>query len=45
MTVERVKLTVDGEQVTAKGDETLLRVCRRLGKDIPTLCRHGALAP
>ena len=45
MTVERIKMTVDGEQVSARSDETVLTVCRRLGKDIPTLCHHDALAP
>jgi len=29
----------------AKAGETLLGVCRRLGKDIPTLCHHEALEP
>lgn len=45
MTVECVKMTVDGEKVSARADETVLTVCRRLGKDIPTLCHHEAIEP
>jgi predicted molibdopterin-dependent oxidoreductase YjgC len=40
-----VKITVDGVSVSARRDETVLDVCRRLGKDIPTLCHHKALKP
>jgi predicted molibdopterin-dependent oxidoreductase YjgC len=42
---ESVNLTVDGEAVAARPEETLLAVCRRLGKDIPTLCHHESLEP
>jgi len=43
MSDETVQLTVDGQPVQARLGETLLAVCRRAGKDIPTLCHHEAL--
>ncbi len=45
MADETFQLTVDGQTVEARPGETLLVVCRRAGKDIPTLCHHEALAP
>ena len=45
MTRETINLKVDGQPTTAQGGETLLTVCHRLGKDIPTLCHHDALEP
>lgn len=45
MPAEPVQMTVDGEPVSAKRGETLLAVCKRMGKEIPTLCHHEALKP
>jgi predicted molibdopterin-dependent oxidoreductase YjgC len=42
---ETINLTVDGQPATAQASETLLAVCRRIGKDIPTLCHHESLEP
>jgi len=39
------QITVDGEKADARTGETLLTVCRRMGKNIPTLCHHEALEP
>ena len=39
------EITVDGQSSTARLGETVLAVCRRLGKDIPTLCHHEAVEP
>jgi NADH dehydrogenase/NADH:ubiquinone oxidoreductase subunit G len=38
-------LTVDGRPAKAKAGQTILDVCRPLGKDIPTLCHHASLEP
>jgi NADH dehydrogenase/NADH:ubiquinone oxidoreductase subunit G len=40
-----IHMTVDGREAAARAGETLLDVCRRLGKDIPTLCHHDGLEP
>ncbi len=45
MTDETFQLTVDGQKVEARSGKTLLAVCRRMGKDIPTLCHHESLEP
>jgi bidirectional [NiFe] hydrogenase diaphorase subunit len=42
---ETVNLTVDAQPAAAQAGETLLAVCRRMGKDIPTLCHHESLEP
>lgn len=42
---DTVRIAIDGETVEAREGETLLHVCRRLGKDIPTLCHHEGLEP
>ncbi len=41
----RVTLTVDGRQVEAEAGEILLRVLRRLGIRVPTLCHDDRLTP
>lgn len=40
-----MNITIDGQAVTAREGQTVLEVCRQLGKDIPTLCYHMALRP
>jgi bidirectional [NiFe] hydrogenase diaphorase subunit len=45
MADNEIQITVDGEPVAASREETLLSICRRIGKDIPTLCHHDALSP
>jgi len=45
MTEKTVTVTIDGEEVQAREGEMVLAACRRLGKDIPTLCHHDALEP
>ncbi len=45
MTEEAVNITVDGQVVEGRSGETLLEICRRMGKDIPTLCHHETLTP
>ncbi len=45
MSGETFKLTVDGQPAEGRPGETLLAVCRRAGRDIPTLCHHEALEP
>ena len=45
MADETFQITVDGQPVDARRGETVLTVCRRAGKDIPTLCHHEALEP
>jgi NADH dehydrogenase/NADH:ubiquinone oxidoreductase subunit G len=45
MADEAFQLVVDGQATEGRPGETLLTVCRRLGKDIPTLCHHEALEP
>ncbi|HUV38485.1 MAG TPA: 2Fe-2S iron-sulfur cluster-binding protein [Planctomycetota bacterium] len=42
---ETFHITIDGETVEARTGETVLDVCRRLGKDVPTLCHHAAIEP
>ena len=39
-----VKLTIDGKEVAAKPDQTILEVAREHGIDIPTLCYHSKLS-
>ena len=38
-----VKLTIDGQEVTADADATVLEVARKMGIDIPALCYHPVL--
>ncbi|MFN0029470.1 MAG: 2Fe-2S iron-sulfur cluster-binding protein [Acidimicrobiales bacterium] len=38
-------VTLDGEAITAAEGDTLLDVCRKAGKDIPTLCYGETLTP
>jgi predicted molibdopterin-dependent oxidoreductase YjgC len=45
MTERTVELRLDGELVRAREGETLLEVCRRHGKDVPTLCFLETLHP
>jgi NADH dehydrogenase/NADH:ubiquinone oxidoreductase subunit G len=45
MADETFQLVVDGRATEGRAGETLLTVCRRLGKDIPTLCHHEAMEP
>jgi len=39
---DEIKLTVDGQEVTAEPGKTLLEVARAIGKEIPTICFHEA---
>ncbi len=39
-----VKLTIDGREISARGDETLLDVARREGIEIPALCHQAGMA-
>ncbi len=45
MTTRTVDLSIDGVAVRASEGETILEVCRRLGKPIPTLCWLETLHP
>jgi predicted molibdopterin-dependent oxidoreductase YjgC len=45
MASQTLTVEIDGRQVAAAAGETLLAVCRRIGKEIPTLCHHEALEP
>jgi predicted molibdopterin-dependent oxidoreductase YjgC len=45
MTARTVELRIDGEPVHATEGETILEVCRRRGKRIPTLCYLETLHP
>ncbi len=40
-----VRLTIDGKQITAESDKTILEVARENGIYIPTLCYHPRLIP
>ena len=40
-----VKLTIDGKEITAESDQTILEVARENGVYIPTLCYHPRLIP
>src|ERR671929_1308951 len=37
-----IKLTIDGQEISAEEGQTLLEVARENGKDIPTICFHEA---
>lgn len=37
-----ITLTIDGQEIIAEQDKTLLEVARGMGKDIPTICFHEA---
>ena len=39
-----VTLTIDGEQLSAKDDETLLQIARQHKIEIPTLCHLDGLS-
>ena len=45
MADQTFQIVIDGQTVKARPGETVLVVCRRAGKDIPTLCHHQALEP
>ncbi|HOT23279.1 MAG TPA: 2Fe-2S iron-sulfur cluster-binding protein [Thermoleophilia bacterium] len=40
-----VRLTIDGHEVKAPKDMSLLDVARRVGGEIPALCHHEGIAP
>ncbi|MBM3792377.1 MAG: 2Fe-2S iron-sulfur cluster binding domain-containing protein, partial [Acidobacteria bacterium] len=40
-----IKLTINGQEVTAQPGQTILEAARGAGVDIPTLCHHPALKP
>jgi NADH dehydrogenase/NADH:ubiquinone oxidoreductase subunit G len=40
-----VKTIIDGQELQVERDTWALDACRRLGKEIPTLCHHPALEP
>src|SRR5512134_2215781 len=40
--VSEIKLTIDGQDITAEQGKTLLDVARENGKNIPTICFHEA---
>lgn len=40
-----VKLTIDGEAVTAPEGSTILDACRSMGKEVPTLCYGDTITP
>ena len=40
-----IHLEINGRQVRAQADETLLKVIRREGIDVPTLCNIDGLPP
>lgn len=45
MTMEMVKLTINGRDGEAPAGSTILQAAQRMGIDIPTLCHHAALKP
>ena len=45
MTEETITLTIDGQQVEAESDWTLLQAAQERGAEIPTLCHHRAVPP
>jgi formate dehydrogenase major subunit len=40
-----IKLTINGQEVTAEAGQTILEAAQGAGIDIPTLCHHPALKP
>ena len=42
---KKVKLTIDGQEVSVPEGTTILEAARKLGIKIPTLCYHPALSP
>ena len=42
---DKIKITIDGNEVEATKGENLIDVCRRIGIDIPSLCDHDDLTP
>lgn len=40
-----VEISVDGQAVSVPEGSTILDACKKLGKNIPTLCWHQTLAP
>ena len=40
-----VKLKINGQEVDAEKDRTILEVARGMGIEIPTLCNHESLSP
>ena len=45
MTLEKITLQINGQEVQAEAGQTLLQVAREVSVFIPTLCHHEALAP
>jgi predicted molibdopterin-dependent oxidoreductase YjgC len=43
--MSHVKLTIDGKEVLAEGNSTILQAARSVGMMIPTLCYHERLNP
>ncbi|MCX7817447.1 MAG: molybdopterin-dependent oxidoreductase [Syntrophales bacterium] len=43
--METVKITINGEEITAPAGSTVLQVADQAGIYIPTLCHHSALKP
>lgn len=39
-----VTLTIDGQEIQAKEDATILEVAREKGIEIPTLCYHDSVS-
>ncbi len=44
-TMGQVRLRIDGKEVTAPAESTVLEAAQAAGMRIPTLCHHPALAP
>ncbi|MBN2493754.1 MAG: FAD-dependent oxidoreductase [Deltaproteobacteria bacterium] len=40
-----IKMQIDGQEVSAQPDSTVLEACRSAGIQIPTLCYHKSLSP
>jgi predicted molibdopterin-dependent oxidoreductase YjgC len=45
MTEKKIKLTIDGQEVSVPEGTTILEAAGKLGIKIPTLCYHPALSP
>jgi len=45
MADDSVNITIDGQRLTVSSGQTILELCRKLGKDIPTLCHHDGVEP
>lgn len=40
---ENIKINIDGEELIVKKGTTVLEACKKVGKNIPTLCHHQDL--